>query len=63
MKTWKIACSWVSYGIVELEAETLGDAIKIAEQDEFDLPDAEYLDNSMDINIDVTNELNHENRR
>ena len=63
MKTWKIACSWVSYGIVELEAETLGDAIKIAEQDEFDLPDAEYLDDSMDINIDVTNELNHENRR
>jgi hypothetical protein len=49
MKTWKIPVTWEAYGIVEIEAETLDEAIKIFDEteDEISLPtDSEYVDSS-----------------
>ena len=34
MKTFKIPVEWAVYGHVEIEAESLEDAIKIAKEDE-----------------------------
>ena len=45
MKYWKIACSGESYKITYIEAETLKDAIKIAEQNEC----LEYEHNNLSI--------------
>jgi 3-phosphoglycerate kinase len=49
MKTWKIPVTWEVYGTVEIEAETLDEAIKIFDEteDEISLPtDSEYVDAS-----------------
>ena len=49
MNTYKIPVTWEAYGIVEIEAETLDEAIKIFDEteDEISLPtDSEYIDGS-----------------
>jgi hypothetical protein len=49
MKTFKIPVEWSSYGTVEVEAETLKDALKMfhEHEDEFELPkDEDYMDGS-----------------
>lgn len=40
MKTWKIPVTWEAYGIVEIEAESLDEAISIFDktEDDIDLP-------------------------
>ena len=48
-KVWKIPVTWEVYGIVEIEAESLDEAIKIFDEteDEISLPlDSEYIDGS-----------------
>lgn len=34
MKTYKIACDWSVYGVMEIEAESLEKALKKAEEDD-----------------------------
>jgi hypothetical protein len=49
MKTFKIPVEWSNYGTVEIEAETLEDALKMfhEKEDEIELPDDEdYMDGS-----------------
>ena len=63
MKTFKFGVSWEMYGYIEVEAETLEEAIRIAQEteDEMALPtDGDYVDDSfvIDYDIDVLEWLN-----
>lgn len=59
MKTFKIACDWMCYGVYEIEAETLEEAIDIAQFQTYELPkNEEYIDSSFRVNYEVTEELN-----
>lgn len=53
MKTFKIPVTWGSWGIVE--AETLEEAIAKfdKEEDEYSLPEAEYIDSSFEREKDI----------
>ena len=54
MKTWTIPVSWTMIGVVEVEAESLNKAIKIAQNDDgvIPLPDnGQYLDDSWEVVI------------
>jgi hypothetical protein len=49
MATWKIPVTWEVFGIVEIEAESLDEAIEIFDEkeDQIKLPfDSEYIDAS-----------------
>lgn len=49
MKTFKIPVSWEVFGMIEVEAETIGEAIEIARDDEGVIPlptDNDYVDGS-----------------
>ncbi len=53
MKTYKIPCVWESYGYMEIEAESLQDAIELAEQDERPLPkESSYIEGSFWVDYD-----------
>ena len=54
MNKFKIPVSWECYGEVEIEANSLDEAIKIAleKQDELPLPESNYVDGSFKIVID-----------
>ena len=52
-KTFRVACDWSVYGIMEIEANSLKEAVEIAE--DYSLPtDTEYIDGSFEINEDIT---------
>jgi len=58
-KRWyRIPCTWESYGIMLIEAESLEEARSIAEDDP--LPDAEYVDGSFEINEEMLEYFLHE---
>lgn len=47
MKRWKIPVSWEMFGIVEIEANTLEEALEMAWDDFVDIPDnGNYIDAS-----------------
>lgn len=53
MKTWKIPVGWEVYATIEVEAETLEEAIEIARDDDGEIPlptDADYVDGSWQVN-------------
>ena len=51
MKIFKIPVEWESYGVIEIEAVDLQQAIKMVENDDIPLPDnEEYIDGSFKIN-------------
>ena len=53
MKTFKIPVEWESYGVVEIEAETIEEAINITKTDnDIPLPEAEYMDGSWKVTED-----------
>ena len=55
MKTYKIPCSWVMSGTIEVEADTLGEAIVKAEH--APLPtESEYIEASFAIDLDLLHE-------
>ena len=55
MKTYKIPCSWVMSGTVEVEADTVGEAILKAEH--APLPtESEYLEGSFVIDLELLHE-------
>ena len=50
MKTWKIPVIWSKMGTVNVEADTLDEAIEIAATDDIPLPDnGEYVDCSFEV--------------
>ena len=56
-KTFAITCEWIESGQMLVEAISLEEAIKIAENSDDPLPDGDYLDCSFRVNKEVT-ELN-----
>jgi len=56
MKTWKISCTWEMYGTVLVEADTLEEAIKLA--DEGGLPPGSYVDGSFETDEEMSELLN-----
>ena len=55
MKSWKIPVIWQEIGIVEVEANTLEEAIEIARDDDgvISIPDnGEYLEGSWEVDCD-----------
>jgi hypothetical protein len=59
MPKFKVAVSWEMYGVVEVEAESVEDAILIVNMDnDIPLPDGDYVDDSFQANEDVTIEMN-----
>ena len=54
-KIYKIPCTWVMSGTIEVEADTLGEAIVKAEQ--APLPtESEYIEGSFAIDLDLLHE-------
>lgn len=62
MKNWKIAVWWMESGVVNIEAKTLEEAIKLAadENDPLPLWESEYIDESFRVDIETSKELNEE---
>ena len=61
-KMWKIPVTWECYGTVEVEGDTIEDALKefnrIEEETEgFSLPEGEYIDGSFRLSDDNPEEL------
>ena len=55
MKTYKIPCSWVMSGTVEIEADTVGEAVLIAEN--APLPtESEYIEGSFAVDLELLHE-------
>lgn len=53
-KVFKVAVEWAVFGTIEVEAESLEEAIKIANEDEsIPLPEWEYIDGSFEVNEDM----------
>jgi hypothetical protein len=59
MKTYKIPIDWQVYGELEIQAESLDEAIQIAEHHDTPLPDVDgTIDDSWAIDYDIAMELN-----
>jgi len=59
MAKFKVAVSWEISGELNIEAENLSDAIKIAEEDmDIPLPDGEYVDGSFKVDPEMSKLLN-----
>ena len=53
MKKYKIPCVWESYGYMEIEAESIHQAIEIAELDDTPLPkESSYIEGSFWVDRD-----------
>lgn len=57
MNKYKIPCFWQMYAIMTVEADSLEEAIDIAEN-ESELPDGNYVDGSFEVDHDVLDEWN-----
>ena len=56
MNTYKIPCTWVMSGTIEIEAETVGEAILKAE--DAPLPtESDYMEGSFRVDLDLFNEM------
>ena len=58
MKEYTIPCSWQMYGYMKVEADSLKDAIKKA--DDMPLPDGDYVTDSFEVDEQMVEELNKE---
>ena len=59
MAKFKVAVEWSCYGNVSIEADSLEDAIHIAKSDpSIQLPDGEYIEDSWQVNDEITREIN-----
>ena len=60
-KYYEIPCAWEVYGTVEVTADSLEEAIKKVEADDFPLPiNFDYVDGSFEVDRDVVEEMNNE---
>ncbi len=58
-KYYEIPCSWEVYGTLEVEANSLEEAIAIAEADDTPMPnDSDYVDGSFVVDRDMAEEIN-----
>ena len=58
-KYYEIPCTWEVYGTVEIEADSLGEAIELAERDDSPMPDdSDYVDGSFQVDRDIAEESN-----
>jgi len=64
MKTYTVDCSWEMYGHIEIEANSLEEAIQIAESEQTKLSDvtADYVSGSFVVDYDTTYDQNGEGR-
>ena len=53
-KIFRIACDWEVYSTMEIEATSLKEAVKIAEEDSPLPTNPDYVDGSFTINTDMT---------
>ena len=62
MKTYKVACTWEVCGEAEIKANSLKEALDIAEADldSVPLPEANYIDGSFTIDRGMSEYLNPE---
>ena len=60
-KIYKIAVSWQVCGEVDIEATSIEEALRIADQDDIPLPiDNRYIDASWEVDEEVSKILNDE---
>lgn len=55
MKTWRIPVSWVASALIDVQANSLSEAMHIAEDSEGKLPlpnDSEYVDGSWEVSME-----------
>ena len=58
-KLWKIPCVWSMYGRMNIFAETIEEAIEMADYPDTPLPeDSDYIDGSMQIDYETVYEAN-----
>ena len=57
MRKYHIPCSWQVYGRADVEANSLEEAIRIAEDDDFPLPEGDYVDASFEVDRELAMEL------
>lgn len=56
-KIYEIPCSWTMYGNVQIRAESMEEAVSIAESDETELPKGgSYVDGSFEIDHEMLND-------
>lgn len=54
---YEIPCSWQMYGYMKIQADTIEEAIEIAESDSTNLPsDGSYVEASFEVDYDVIEE-------
>ena len=58
-KYYEIPCTWEVYGTLEVEADSLEEAIELAERDDSPMPDeSDYVDGSFQVDRDIAEEIN-----
>tara|TARA_Y100001973_G_scaffold35273_1_gene53144 strand:+ start:728 stop:1078 length:351 start_codon:yes stop_codon:yes gene_type:complete len=62
-KTYRIPCSWEMYGVMEVKAESLEEAVRKAFEGNTPLPmdNSSYVEASFDVDVEVAEEYNPEN--
>ena len=62
-KTYRIPCSWEMYGVMEVKAESLEEAVRKAFEGDTPLPmdNSSYVEASFDVDVEVAEEYNPEN--
>ena len=59
MRTFKIPVTWETYGVMEIEAETIEEAIKLADEDGTPYPSIDNnVDGSLEVNFEMIEHLN-----
>lgn len=53
MPKYKIPCSWQMYGMMEIEADSLEEAVEIANSDEQNLPEGSYVEASFEVDEEI----------
>ena len=58
-KYYEIPCTWEVYGTIEIEDDSLEEAIELAERDDSPMPDdSDYVDGSFQVDRDIAEEIN-----
>ncbi len=58
MNKYKVSVEWMMVAFIEVEASSIEEAISIVENEDGSLPEGSYLDDSFQVNKEVTIELN-----
>jgi hypothetical protein len=58
MSKYKVSVEWIMFATLEVEASSMEEAISIVENEDGSLPDGDYLDDSFQVNTQITAEIN-----